>query len=36
MIGYKAYVDDSKSARVDSATQAIDQAFDQSPYLARK
>jgi hypothetical protein len=36
MIGYKAYVDDDNDARLDSATQAIDQAFDQSPYLTRK
>jgi hypothetical protein len=36
MIGYKAYLDDSGTTRVSSAKDAIDQAFEQSPYLTRK
>jgi hypothetical protein len=35
MIGYKAYVEDDVSAKVNSANDAITQAFDQSPYLKR-
>ena len=35
MIGYKAYLGENGTSRVSNATQAIDQAFAQSPYLMR-
>lgn len=35
MIGYKAFIDDSSSVNTSSADSAIDQAFNQSPYLSR-
>lgn len=35
MIAYRAYVPDDNASRVDAATTAIDQAFQQSPYLTR-
>lgn len=36
MAGYRAYVDDSDTVKVTQANAAIDQAFDQSPYLKTK
>lgn len=35
MIGYKAYVDDNTASTTADADRAIEQAFDQSPYLSR-
>jgi hypothetical protein len=35
MVGYKAYVADDVTSKIDSANEAIDQAFDQSPYLKK-
>jgi hypothetical protein len=36
MIGHKAYLDEHGTSRVSNATQAIDEAFAQSPYLTRE
>lgn len=33
MTGYRAYVDDNKSGKLDQINDVIDQAFEQSPYL---
>jgi hypothetical protein len=35
MVAYKAYTPDDAASKINSATEAIDQAFEQSPYLKR-